>query len=174
MVYSTSYAQWWGHALTYGTIVVLLSGAVLLAVLFLTPYALIDDYPEDIRQAAPAPTTEQKRARLISGIVFVIVLCASITSVVWAWGARHPEASYLELALMTFVLSVMFALFDLVIIDWLIIRTWRPRALLFPGTEDCAGWRDYVFHVKEQLQPKALLVLVGASAVIGLLVWWLA
>lgn len=61
MDFSASYAQWWGHALTYGTIAVLLSGAVLLAVLFLTPYALIDDYPEDIRQAAPSPTAGQKR-----------------------------------------------------------------------------------------------------------------
>lgn len=170
---STSYAQWWGHALTYGSSAVLLSGAMLLVVLFLTPDALIDDYPEDIRQAAPSPTAGQKRAGLISGIVFVIVLFSSITGVVWAWGAQHPQASYLELALMTFVLSVMFALFDLIIIDWLIICTWRPKALVYPGTEDCAGWRDYGFHVKEQLQPKALLVLVGASSVIGPLVWWL-
>ena len=173
MDFSASYAQWWGHTLTYGSIAVLLSGAVLLAVLFLTPYALIDDYPEDIRQAAPSPTAGQKRAGVISGIVFVLVLFASITGVVWAWGAQHPEASYLELALMTYLLSVMFALFDLVIIDWLIICTWRPKTLVYPGTEYCEGWRDYGFHVKEQLQPKALLVLVGASAVIGLLVWWL-
>ncbi|MDO5508907.1 MAG: hypothetical protein Q4F64_11310 [Corynebacterium casei] len=170
---STSYAQWWGHALTYGSIAVLLSGAMLLVVFFLTPDALIDDYPEDIRQAAPSPTAGQKRAGLISGIVFVIVLFSSITGAVWAWGAQHPQASYLELALITFVLSVMFALFDLIIIDWLIICTWRPKALVYPGTEDRAGWRDYGFHVKEQLQPKALLVLVGASSVIGLLVWWL-
>lgn len=173
MDFSTSYAQWWGHTLSYGSIAVLFSGAVLLAVLFLTPYALIDDYPEDIHEAAPAPTPGQKCAGLSSGIAFVIVLFASITGVVWAWGAQHPEASYLELALMTFILSVMFALFDLIIIDWLIICTWRPKALVYPGTEDCAGWRDYGFHVKEQLQPKALLVLVGASVVIGLLVWWL-
>ena len=173
MDFSTSYAQWWGHSLTYGSIAVLLSGAMLLVDLFLTPDALIDDYPEDIRQAAPSPTAGQKRAGLISGIVFVIILFSSITGVVWAWGAQHPQVSYLELALMTFVLSVMFALFDLIIIDWLIIFTWRPKALVYPGTEDCAGWRDYGFHVKEQLQPKALLVLVGASSVVGLLVWWL-
>lgn len=173
MDFSTSYAQWWGHTLTYGSIAVLLSGAVLLAVVFLRPYELIDDYPEDIRQAAPAPTAGQKRAGLISGTVFVIVLFASITAVVWAWGAQPPEASFLELALMTFALSVMFALFDLLIIDWLIICTWRPKALVYPGTEDCAGWRDYSFYVKEQLQPKALLVLVGATSVIGLLVWGL-
>ena len=67
---------------------------MLLVVLFLTPDALIDDYPEDIRQAAPSPTAGQKRAGLISGIVFVIVLFSSITGVVWAWGAQHPQASY--------------------------------------------------------------------------------
>ncbi|WP_313547271.1 hypothetical protein, partial [Corynebacterium sp.] len=111
-------------------------------------------YPEDIHQAAPSPTAGQKRAGLISGIVFVIVLFSSITGVVWAWGAQHAEASFLELALMTFVLSVMFALFDLVIIDWLIICTWRPKAMVYPGTEDCAGWRDYGFTSKNYCSPK--------------------
>ena len=71
-------------------------------------------------------------------------------------------------------LSIMFALFDLVITDWLGISTWSPRQLMLPGTEECAGWKDYGFHVKEQLYPKAPFVLFAASLVMGFVVWWLA
>lgn len=55
-------------------------------------------------------------------------------------------------------------------VDWLMICTWRPRRLVYPGTEDCAGWGDYGFHLREQLRPRAVAVLVGASAIIGLIV----
>lgn len=74
---------------------------------------------------------------------------------------------------MALVIATLFAIFDIVVIDWLIICTWRPRRLVYPGTEDCAGWRDYGFHVKEQLRPRALLVLLAASSAIGAVVWWL-
>lgn len=53
------------------------------------------------------------------------------------------------------------------------ICTRRPRRLVYPGTEDCAGCRGYGFHVKEQLRPHAVLVLLVTSAAIGLVAWWL-
>lgn len=134
----------------------------------------IDDYPIDIRNAAPAPNTAQKRSGLISGIIFIVVLFLSLTSVVWLWAAENPDASFAEVALMAGALSIMFALFDLVITDWLVICTWSPRQLVLPGTEECAGWQDYGFHVKEQLPPKAPFVLFAANLVMGFVVWWLA
>ncbi len=60
----------------------------------------IDYYPIDIRNAAPAPTTAQKRSGLISGIIFIVVLFLSLTSVVWLWVAENPDASFSEVALM--------------------------------------------------------------------------
>ena len=113
-------------------------------------------------------------AVLLSGIIFIVVLFLSLTSVVWLWAAENPDASFSEVALMAGALSIMFALFDLVITDWLVICTWSPRQLVLPGTEECAGWKDYGFHVKEQLHPKALFVLFAASLVMGFVVWWLA
>lgn len=68
----------------------------------------------------------------------------------------------------------LFAVLDILIVDWLIICTLRPRRLVYPGTEDCAGWHDYGFHVREQLRTRAV---VGASQmyelahVLVLLVW---
>src|SRR5699024_7761816 len=123
----------------------------------------IDDYPLDIRNAAPAPNTPQKRSGLIRGTICTVVLFLSLTRDVWLWAAESPDASFAEVALMAGALSIMFALFDLVIIDWLVICTWSPRQLMLPGTEECAGWQDYGFHVKEQLPPKAPFVLFAAN-----------
>lgn len=165
--------DWWAHALGWGSVAVVACGAVLIAVEFAAPYAFLNDYPADIRERAPKPTAAQRRAGVVGGIAFVLALMAGIGGVVWTWGAAHPDAGFLELALMALVIATLFAIFDIVVIDWLIICTWRPRRLVYPGTEDCAGWRDYGFHVKEQLRPRALLVLLAASSAIGAVVWWL-
>ncbi|KAA9394561.1 hypothetical protein FCK90_07015 [Kocuria coralli] len=114
----------------------------------------------------------QSRAGAIGGIAFVLILISGIGGVVWLWGARHAGAGFLELALMALVVNALFALFDLLVIDWLMICTWRPRRLVYEGTEDCAGWGDYGFHAKEQLRPRTLAVLFAFSALIGLIVWW--
>ncbi len=173
MIETASVAQWWAHAFGFGLLATLACGAVLITVEFLAPYTFLNDYPEDIRDAAPAPTPTQKRAGMIGGIVFVLALFGGIGGVVWSWGAMHAGAGFLELALMALVVSTLFAIFDIFIIDWLIICAWRPRRLVYPGTENCTGWGDYSFHVKEQLRPRALAVLFLSSAVIGLVVSWL-
>lgn len=165
--------EWWAHSFGLGSLAALACGAVLIAVEFIAPYAFLNDYPADIRERAPKPTPMQRRTGNIGGLVFVLTLFAGVSSVVWAWGATHPDAGFVELALMALVVFVLFAIFDIVVIDWLIICTVRPRRLVYPGTEHCAGWRDYRFHVEEQLRPRAVLVLMGASSLIGLLVWGL-
>lgn len=164
--------EWWSHTFGWGSLAVLACGAVLVSVEFAAPYAFLNDYPADIRERAPEPTAPQRRAGVVGGIAFVSSLIAGIGGVVWAWGAAHPGTGFVELALMALAIVLQFAILDLVI-DWLIICTWRPRRLVYPGTEDCAGWRDYRFHLVEQLRPRALLVLLAASALIGLVVWWL-
>ncbi len=88
-----------------------------------------------------------------------------------AWGLSHPDASFPELSLMTLVVSVMFALFDIVIVDWLVVCTWRPARIVFPGTGNCAGWRDHRFHVMDQLSPRGITALVGISLVLGAVAW---
>lgn len=174
MIGTAAAAEWWAHALGFGLLAALACGAVLIAVEFLAPYAFLDDYPEDIRRAAPEPSPAQKLAGRIGGVVFVLALLGGVGGVTWSWGAMHVGAGFFELSLMALVVSVLFALFDILVVDWLVICTWRPRRLVYPGTEDCEGWGDYRFHVDEQLRPRALAVLVGSSALIGAAVWWLA
>lgn len=127
---TTPVAEWWTHTLGFGLLASVACGAVLIAVEFLAPYAFLNDYPEDIRRAAPQPSPAQRRAGIVGGMVFVISLLGSIGGVVWMWGATHPDAGFIELALMALVVSAMFAAFDILIVDWLIICTWRPRRVV--------------------------------------------
>lgn len=52
--------------------------------------------------------------------------------------------------------------------------TWAAAA----GTEHCAGWGDYGFHLREALRPRALALFPLLGAVIGTASWlltsWLA
>lgn len=166
-------AEWWAHALGWGAVAAATTGAVLTAVLFIAPYTFLNDYPDDIKEAARPPSRVQRRASLVAGIVFMIALLASIGAVVFSWGTTHPDAGFLELASMALIAILLFVVVDILVLDWLIICTWRPRAILIPGTEDCAGWRDYGHHFREQFRPRGLLVLVIGSALIGGLAWWL-
>lgn len=165
--------DYWAHALGWGGVAAAGVGGVLIVVLVVAPFAFLSDYPEDIRRAAHAPTPGQRRAGVTGGIVFMIVLLASLGAVVFSWGMAHPGAGFFELALMAMVAIILFVVVDLLVVDWLVICTWRPRAILVPGTEHCAGWRDRSHHFREQFRPRGLIVLLAGSGLLGLAAWWL-
>lgn len=167
-------SEWWAHVLTWGSAAVLLSGATLVTVMFIAPYAFLKDYPGDIRERAPKPSRAQQRAGRWGSAGFLLVLIGTIGGTVYGWGAVRPGVGYPELALMALALNVMFALLDVIVVDWLIICTVRPGRLIYPGTEDCTGWSDYRFHLAEQLRPVGVGVLIAGSAGIGLVAWWLS
>ncbi|MGO1539248.1 MAG: hypothetical protein ACTHZ9_08075 [Leucobacter sp.] len=167
-------ADWWAHALIWGGVASVGVGAVLTTVLMVTPYAFFSDYPEDIRRAAEDPTPRQRRAGLVGGIVFLVALLASLGAVVVSWGVAHPQAGFFELVLMAFVAIMLFVAVDLIVVDWLIICTWMPRAIVLPGTEECAGWRDYGYHFREQFRFRGLFVLLIGSVLLGGIAWVIA
>lgn len=166
-------SAWWAHALIGSGIASGITAAVLVTVLIVAPYGFFSDYPQDIQDAAEPPTKKQRRAGLIGGIVFMAVMIVTLSSVLITWSRSVGGAGYWELALMGLVATVMFSLVDLVIVDWLVICTIRPKAILLPGTEDCIGWRDRGFHFRALMQPKALAVQPIGGLVLGGIAWLL-
>ena len=94
-------------ALGWGGVAAAGVGGVLIVVLVVAPFAFLSDYPEDIRRAARAPTPGPRRAGVTGGIVFMIVLLASLGAVVFSWGMTHPGAGFFELALMAMVAIIL-------------------------------------------------------------------
>jgi hypothetical protein len=63
--------------------------------------------------------------------------------------ALHAEINsvpFLPALLFSGIVLLVFNTFDLIILDWLIFCTIRPRAMVLPGTEGLTGYRDYRFH----------------------------
>lgn len=144
---------------------------MLTLVIVVAPYAFVDDYPADIKERAAPPSPRQRRAGALGGAAFLVVLLGSQLAVVLSWSVAHPGADLLELIVMAAISIGLFVLVDIVVVDWLVICTWRPRVIVLPGTEDCAGWRDYRHHVRDQFRPRGVLVLLVGSLLVGFLAW---
>jgi hypothetical protein len=56
-------------------------------------------------------------------------------------------------------------LFDLLVLDWLIMVRIRPKFIILPGTEDMDIYNDYGFHFRGFLKGTVLTLL--ASLVIA-------
>jgi hypothetical protein len=43
---------------------------------------------------------------------------------------------------------LVFNVFDLVVIDWLVVCLVTPKFVVIPGTEGCAGYKNYAHHAR--------------------------
>ena len=70
--------------------------------------------------------------------------------------ASGTPPTFEALFLNTFVVASAFNAFDLLVLDWLLFCTLRPRFIVLPGTEGMPGYRDYFFHFRGFLIGTAL------------------
>jgi len=76
-------------------------------------------------------------AALTIGIVTAAMLDLHATSGAVGFGTAFIGA---------FVLTLTFDTYDLVILDWLVIVTLRPKLVVLPGTEGMPAYGDLKFH----------------------------
>jgi cation transport ATPase len=58
------------------------------------------------------------------------------------------EPSFTALWQHAFVVVLVFNLVDLLLVDWLVLCTFTPRAFVLPGTEGMAGYKNYWRHFR--------------------------
>ena len=113
---------------------------------FLSP----KNIPTDILVMVPPQTAAEKRNGRLALLPFMLALLCLLA---WSlWGVAQGEQGFLGLFAHTFGLLLMPFLFDLLIIDWLVMNTWTPDFVGFPGTEGFAGYKDYAFHARAHLR----------------------
>jgi hypothetical protein len=142
-------------------------GVIIVGSLAYNPRLWINDAPPRARALAPPLTPQERRDRNIVAALFLAKLLAVS---VWSAGrlfARHPDGVP-TVVLFGHFLGVMFVfnLFDLVVIDWLMLLVLRPafvQRLNVPGLsyEETVG--DYGYHFR------AFLKGLGFVAVFSLL-----
>jgi hypothetical protein len=76
--------------------------------------------------------------------------------------ATQGRASFWELFAHAFGVFFLFNLVDLLILDWLIICTFRPRWVALPGAEHIVIAKPYLQHFK------GFLIGTGGSVIVGI------
>jgi hypothetical protein len=77
------------------------------------------------------------------------------------------ESIFFSVFLGTFVVLLVFNAVDLLILDWLVFVTFRPKIVVLPGTEGAEGYGDYGFHFRAFLRGLAGSF-VGSIVVAGM------
>lgn len=159
--------SWFAHVFTVGLLALIAPTALLLVSLRWGRAGFASDYPEDIQNAMPSFSRAERVRGAIFAAAFLITLLAAAVYVVWSWLQQDPGRGFVAAYLMAVAVVALFCAIDLVVVDWLIICWWRPDWVVIPGTEDCAGWGDYMFHVREQFSPKGIAALLLLPAVLA-------
>lgn len=144
------------HTATTSSWIMLVPMMLLLLAICFGKEAFRADYPSDIRACMPPASKKEKRAGFLWGGLFMSSLILAITATTWLFLSKH-YADFTEAYLVALLAEVVFLIYDLVIVDWFVICTLKPRRVVIPGTEHCEGWSDYKFHVKQLLQVKVLV-----------------
>lgn len=146
---------------------------VIVAILGITRPRLFlnkEDLPADILAAVPPKSEAEKKQAFIAVIPLMLILMAGTFYSTYTFYAQS-QAGLPTLFLHALLILVMISASDLVIMDWLILNTWTPKILVFPGTEGFPGYKDYGFHGRAHLKAAPLLLLGAAiSAALTLLI----
>jgi len=135
-------------ALVDGIILSVLISIVVLGSIYVDPRMWVDDYPPDI-QAAVGPVQTPPGQVIVGGVFFA----AAVVGVPLWSNARlrrrnHGKLSFWAAFANSALLFFVFAVWDLLVLDWLLFVTIRPSFMVIPGTEGLAGYKDYWFHFR--------------------------
>lgn len=143
----------------------IVAGSIFLVAIGLrNPRVMLQDYPEDVRQAVPPKTPAERRETVLWTVPFAALLFGLPLAAAIVTRQQQPDLSYGGAFLAAFVPLAVSNLFDLLVVDWLVFCTLTPRFVTLPGTEGMAGYRDYGLHFR------GFLIGIGISLVASALI----
>ena len=163
-------------ALLYGAIISLVMTAMIFITFRWNPEMWVHDAPPKIRDRYGPVSDKAKRDSRIAAIpIFVLLGFILVYAIVGLHQRAAGPPGFWPIFLTLFVALQTFNVFDLLVIDWLIVATLNPRALMIPGTETWEGYNDYAFYFRGFLRgligiTLANAILGGVAALIGQLV----
>lgn len=129
-----------------GTILNILLSIIIYGSIYTNPMIWAHDYRPDIR----AVVGEVKVPLLQTVIVGVLFFGVTVGVVLYSNAKLRQQnggrLSFLAAFANSALLLFFFAVWDLLILDWLIFVTIQPDFIVIPGTEGLAGYKDYWFH----------------------------
>jgi len=160
--------------LLWGTVFGVVFSIAMLIIGRVNAEMILNDYPPDIRaKYGPMSEKTRKQANLASlpllaslGLIVILGLgqLRSITG----------ELTFLNTFIVTTMIFQVWNLIDLVLLDWFLLMTLKPRFMILPGTDGMAGYNDYKFHFRKFLNGIVFtLILSGTVTAIALGVEWM-
>ncbi|MEE1792159.1 hypothetical protein PUR28_15495 [Streptomyces sp. BE308] len=156
-----------GYGLGYGLVLSVLFTAAVFAGAAMSRDFLLNDYPPAIQRRYGRPKSARgHRVAMLFG-VFIWAVCGlplMIAAMTGLDGALDDGLEFLPAAVCAALVFATLTVWDLVVLDWIILAGLRPRLLLLPGTEDMADYGDLRFHLGAAVKGSPLIVVVGLLA----------
>ncbi len=132
-----------------GALMSAIATALILLSVRANPRLWLQDFPQDIRDAVPPKTADEKRQSLVWGIPFLVTFVGvPVWSCVELSRQLASHASFALLWLDAFGVILVFNVVDLVLIDWLVVCWMTPGFIVIPGTAGFAGYKNYGHHAR--------------------------
>ena len=126
------------------------------------PFTIEHDYPHDVRAVAaiPKPTQKQRILGFAFGAAgFITIFGALILFAVLEYMGQ--VFTFWTIFIHLFIVCMTWNVVDLVIVDWLFICTLSLKCFLLPGTENCPGNRNFIFHFLGFLKGLATMTVIA-------------
>jgi hypothetical protein len=138
-----------------------------MGLLYFKPRLMIHDFPKEIQDKVPPLNRAEKAQETIFGGVVL----ALFVGVLVYFSSQLRVANGGSIAFMTafvniYLLCLFFNVFDLLVLDYLMIVVWKPKFTIVPGFENVAYlYQNFAYHFKGFL--KGLLITAVVSLVIA-------
>jgi hypothetical protein len=134
------------RVLVDGTILNVLISIIVYGSIYVNPLFWVSDYPPDIQEAVGSVDVPIGQ-KLVVGVLFLcIVVGVPLYSNARLRRQNNGKLSFPAAFANSALIAFYFAVWDLLILDWLIFVTIQPDFIVIPGTEGLAGYKDYWFH----------------------------
>lgn len=165
-----NFTQFVWSSLIYGAVLSLLLSLAVLGSLRLNPEIWLNDYPAEIRARFGPMSEKAKKQRIVLASFFLFVVIGVPSLSIWnLYRGSEGQLGFGTIFLTTWIILMVFNLFDLLVLDWLIMVRIRPKFIILPGTEDMNIYNDYGFHFRGFLKG-TVLTLVTSLVIAGILV----
>ena len=149
------------HSLYYGLILSALLLGVIMAAALLQRAVPASVASPDVAAPANSPEVEARRQRKRLALPVLLAIVGTLTAAVWTLPAAGITPGFATVFACGFLVAFVFNLFDLLVIDWLLIVAWHPSWFVPPGTVGDAANRTYRFHFMGFLKGLGFCLIAG-------------
>lgn len=156
-----------GYGAGYGLAFSVLFGVAVFAGAAISRDFLLNDYPLAVQERYGKPKSARGRRVAVVFAVVIWGVCGVpllIVALITLNGALDGGLGFVSAALCAALMFATLSVFDLVVLDWIILAGLRPRLLIPPGTEDMKEYRDLRFHLVAAAKGSPLIGIVGLIA----------